>query len=217
MRQFALSESTDVRVTSVNVRSEAHGKNHVPAVDLRLQLTAANTILEQLKPGLREALYLAVDKGEAPPQPDLEGVEPVSDLPLLRISGLEPIRLADELTGYTVTVDIGLGRKESLVELVGCKVNAFVVEALQGGSVRIGFRVQASGLKEREIGKLGVLVDCDTAVKLEPPLVTEPIDGTVAAAASAPTDEEPVADFREHGRARPLAKKVAGASKKAKR
>lgn len=172
MKQFALLESTPVHVLSFACRREKHGKDKVPAIDLRLQLTCANTVLDQLKPELRHALYTATPVGgEA--QPELDGVEAVSDTPALRVPGLAPVHLEDELTGYTVTIDLGTGRKESIVELGGCKLNAFSIEPLQGGSVKIGWRVQAAGLKEREIGKLGVLIDCETAVRLEPPAVAQ--------------------------------------------
>ena len=181
MKAFALPEPTTMKVLGVNVRSELHGKFHVPAVDLKLELTTSNVMLDQLKgPELRQMLYMAATADTQVEQPELDGVVPLTDTPLLRIKGLEPLRLSDDLSGYTVTVDLGLGRKESQVELTGCKVNAFSITALQGGSVKIGFRVQASHLKEREIGKLGVLIDTETSIKLEPPLVTEAIDGTDA-------------------------------------
>lgn len=176
MKQFALPESTPVHVLSFACRREKHGKDKVPAIDLRLEMTCSNLVLDQLKPSLRHALYTAPDADhKALPQGEIEEVEAISDTPLLRVEGLQPVHLADELTGYTVTIDLGTGRKESIVELTGCKLNAFSVEALQGGSVKIGWRVQAAGLKEREIGKLGVLIDCETAVRLEPPAIQEEV------------------------------------------
>ncbi len=169
MKQFALPESTPVLIVGVNLRREKHGTTKVPAFDIRCQVTAPNTILDQLKgAGFRAGLYSAADGTEA--QGALEGVEATSPTPLLRLEGIDPIHLQDELTGYTATFDIGTGRKESIVELVSCKLADFVVEALQGGTVRGNFKVQKAGVAEREIGKLGVLIDCECGLVLEPPI-----------------------------------------------
>lgn len=67
MKQFALTEATEARLVNVNPRREKHGQTKVPAVDLRLEITAPNTILDQLKgPELRAALYTsAAEAGEA--------------------------------------------------------------------------------------------------------------------------------------------------------
>lgn len=171
MRQFAFRTPTQMTIAGVNVRREKHGKDNVPAVDVSLRLTAPNTLLDQLKgPELREALFRAVEANEeAPAQAALDGVEQLTETPLLRVEGLEPIRLQDELTGYLVTFDIGLGRPESIVELAGAKLCDFVIEAMQGGSARISFKAKAAHVSKREIGELGVLIDSEVSVLLEPP------------------------------------------------
>jgi hypothetical protein len=185
MKQFALLDPTPALLVNVNPRSEKHGKAKVPAVDLRLEITAPNTLLDQLKPELRHALYTA-EHEDGPEQPLLDGVDAVSPTPLLRVEGLQPIRLDDELTGYTVVFDIGTGRKDSIVELDGCKVKSFQVEALQGGSVKILLTAQASNLKERDFGKLCMLIDCEVSLCLLPPdepqqtLVVALVDGAPA-------------------------------------
>jgi hypothetical protein len=96
-------------------------------------------------------------------------MEALSDTPLLRVQGMQPVKLDDELTGYTVTFDIGTGRKDSIVELDSCKVKSFQVEALQGGSVKILFTVQAANLKEKDFGRLCTLIDCEVSLLMLPP------------------------------------------------
>jgi len=54
---FELPEVTKVEITKVNVRTELHGEERVLAVDLRCRLTGENTILDWIKPGLREHFY----------------------------------------------------------------------------------------------------------------------------------------------------------------
>jgi hypothetical protein len=168
MKQFALLDATPALLVNVNPRSEKHGKVKVPAVDLRLEITAANTLLDQLKPELRHALYTCPTI-EGLEQPELQGVEAVSDTPVLRVQGMQPVKLDDELTGYTVTFDIGTGRKDSIVELEGCKVKSFQIEAMEGGSVKITFTAQAQNVRERDFGKLCTLIDCEVSLILIPP------------------------------------------------
>lgn len=177
MKKFSISPPAEMLIVNVNPRREKHGKDRVPAVDVRCLLTVPNGFLAQLKPELIDALYVAAGPGDEPPQGVIDGVAPISDKALLRVPGLAPVQIADELTGYTVTFDVGTGRKESLVELAGCKLNAFSVEALQGGSVKISFRAQAAGLTEREFGKLCMMIDSHIGVQLDPPLESASIEG----------------------------------------
>jgi len=168
MKQFALLDPTPALLVNVNPRSEKHGTAKVPAVDLRLQITGANTLLDQLKTELRHALYTAEGEHGAE-HPELPGVDAISPTPVLRVEGMQPVRLDDELTGYTVVFDIGTGRKDAIVELDGCKVKSFQIEALQGGSVKILLTAQANNLKERDFGKLCMLIDCEVSLCLLPP------------------------------------------------
>lgn len=176
--------SGTVKVLDFNPRSELFGKKLVPACDISIRIRATNHILDDLRgPAFRHAFYMAADAASTPPaQGDLEGVDPASETPLLRIEGLEPLKLKDELTGYAATFDIGTGRKESIVELGGVKVGKFSIEALQGGTVDLFLRLQASGLKERELGKLGVLIGCEVALVLEPSVSVQASLGGEAAA-----------------------------------
>jgi hypothetical protein len=171
MKKFSLPGGTQVRVVNVNPRSERHGKTAVPAIDVKVRLTTANTILDDLKgPDFRQALYMRAEEAGSVAQADLEGVQPLTDTPFKRLNGVEPIHLEDELTGYAATFDIGTGRKDSVIELAGCKLSKFVVDPLQGGSVAIDFRIQASPLTEREFGKLCVLINAEVGLMLEAPV-----------------------------------------------
>lgn len=173
MKQFALLDATPALLVNVNPRSEKHGKSKVPAIDLRLEVTAPNTLLDQLKPELRHALY-TVPSSDGIDEPELAGVASISDTPVLRVQGMQPVKLDDELTGYNVTFDIGTGRKDSIVSLDGCKVKGFQVEALQGGSVKVLFTVQATNVKEKDFGRLCVLIDCEVSLLMLPPDESQP-------------------------------------------
>lgn len=179
MKQFTLAEPTPVLLSNVNVRSELHGKEHVPAVDLKFSATLANTALDDLVPDLREMLYRALRQDERVEQPELEAIEPLTPTPLLRCDELEPLKLKPVLSGYTATVPWGVNDDTAIV-LENCSVDAFVVDALQGGSVKLGFRVQAANVSDSALGRLGVMMGQETHLTLAPPRVQATIDGSGA-------------------------------------
>jgi hypothetical protein len=216
LKQFALKESTAIHIASADFTPRKSGKRKVPSVRLVVEMLVANTALDQIWPGLRHQMYEPADMGELP------GIEPASDTPKLRFESLKPIKTTDELTGYKATLDLGLGRKESQVELTGCKIDKFAADLRQGGSVALSFRISSEGLTERTIGRIGMIVDCDTALLLEPPTITDPLTGIDSPPGKKP--ENTKADVAEDARHRKagreskvarVAKKVSAAAKKA--
>jgi hypothetical protein len=174
---FTLDTPTPAKLTSVNCRSELHGKENVPAVDLKFTFDAQNIILSEFDDWLLTALYYRNDKpseAEAA-QGSLDGVEVVSDVPNLRMPLLaSPIKWTKEYTGYELTIDMGLGGKSNVV-LGDCAVNNVAFEPKEGGTVAVTVRVQCTkGLTEKVLGKLATLVQHDVAILLSPPEVTEP-------------------------------------------
>lgn len=77
--------NTIARVTSYNSRSETHGKDEVPACDIRFEIKVPNTALSFFGSQLRDSFYGAAPAHEAPAQDGLDGIDPiVSDKPNLR-------------------------------------------------------------------------------------------------------------------------------------
>ena len=153
---FSLPMFTKVTLMHFAVRAELHGSDPVPAGDIRIRLSGSNKMLDMFEPGLRHALYRAAD-GADDDQPDLDGVDPVSDTPALRSSLIAmPIHLNREYPGRNVVLDYGMGGKSN-IELSG-DINSFKIDAKDGGSVDIDFRIQVSGLDEKALGRLGMLV-----------------------------------------------------------
>ena len=180
MPQFALHEPTRVTITNVNVRSEKHGDEHVPAADLKVKLTSSNNALDLFDSNLVVMFYKPAE--EEPKQPDLDGVPAVSHLPLLRCPVLEPtIKLNTEGIGYRVEIDRGLGGPSNIL-LTDTKINRFAVALKEGGSVEITWTIQASKLTEDQLGKLAAMIDCETHITAVPPPADAPlIDGTTEA------------------------------------
>lgn len=171
MAQFELEEPTACTVTNVNFRSELHGDEHIPAVDVAIKMTTSNDVLSMFDGSLKGMLYGRADKASraAAPQGELDGVEPISDMPKLRCTILEqPIRLAKEFVGYTLTIDRGLGGASNIV-IDDCGVDKFKVDCKEGGSVELSFRVQSAKVDEALSGKLAVLIGSEVSILLEAP------------------------------------------------
>ena len=169
MNRFELEESTTCTVAHINFRGEKHGEETVPAVDIKLTLKTGNDVLSLFDGALKSSLYWkAVAPAAGDPQGELDGVEPVSDLPNLRFPLLGPLRWEKEWTGFTTVLDIGLGGKSAL-HLEDCKIGNFVLTPLEGGTVDLSWRVQVSKLSEKVMGKLATLIGHDVDVTMTGP------------------------------------------------
>lgn len=172
---FELLSPTAAKLSSVNCRSEMHGKDAVPAVDLRLAFDAPNSVLSMFDPWLLTALYHRAgpdQPSDDPQQGHIEGVEAISDVPNLCMPMLaSPVRWSKEYSGYELTFDFGIGGKSNIT-LTDCHVNSVQFAPKEGGTVEVGVRVQCSkGLTEKILGKLATLVQHDVQFTLKAPEV----------------------------------------------
>lgn len=171
---FQITEFTYARLASITARVEKNGDDDKPAVSLKLEIEAPNTLLDVIDPKIRHALYEAVDSQE-----QLPGVEPAT--PVLRCNSFEKHTLAAAHEGWTLAVDYGID-EESPMLFGGCKVDKFVVDAKQGGSIVLSFRVGTSDIDADKVGRLHMHNGDDIAITLKAPeRKAEPIDGTTAA------------------------------------
>lgn len=169
---FEFKTITHAKLSAVNVRSELHGKEHVPAVDLKIVVNAGNKVLDQLDPNLLEALYFQAAPAEDD-QVTLDGVEPITHLPNLRFPKLgDPLKWTFSGAGYEFTLDFGLGGDSNLV-IGSCQVNNISISAKEGGTVELSFRIQASDVDEHTLGKLAMLVQQEVSIQLIAPTVAE--------------------------------------------
>jgi hypothetical protein len=127
-----------VKLANVNPRAELHGEDPKPAFDLKIEATCHSSVLIHFHSELRQHLF---KKDE---NPDL--VDQVADegdgLTVLRYPRMGAIKWDWEGTGYTATIDYGLGGDSNIV-LHDCKLDHFKFEAQNGGSVLLTFRIIA--------------------------------------------------------------------------
>lgn len=169
-----ITEYTEAHVASVTNRQETHGDDRVPAVSIGLQLTCANTMLDQIDVTLRQALYKAVDDQE-----QLPGVEPST--PVLRCNSIDRVTLPTAHEGWTLMVDDGIDDTAPMT-FGGVKVDKFTVEPQQGGSIVLRFRCGTSDINAERLGKLGMHNGQSIWITLTPPVPRpDAIDGTTEA------------------------------------
>ncbi len=171
---FQITEFTEAHLASVTNRVEKHGEDDKPAVSLGIAIEAANTLLDCIDPKLRHALYMAVEG-----QDELPGVEPAT--PVLRCNSFETHKLTTAHEGWTLQVDDGIDDTTPMT-FGGCKVDKFVVEAKQGGSIVLRLRVGTSDVDADKLGKLAMHNGQSIWITLKAPeKKPEAIDGTQAA------------------------------------
>lgn len=161
---FQITTPTPATLRTVTPRTELHGDEKVSAISLGLSIKAANTLLDALDGGkLRNALYMAV-----PGQDQLPGVEPST--PLLRARGIEEVKCAGTLEGWTVRFEHGID-DDSAIVLGASKVDRFRVIPTEGGSVELLFRVGTSDIDEGEAGALFGMLGQEVMITITAPVV----------------------------------------------
>ena len=138
---------------SVNLRTEKHGPDKIPAADLKVSVAQAADVLANFSPTLKNFLF------------HTEGTLDLAGGFALRDPHLGyPLSRDEEMTGATVKIGYGPGDPQVFAD---AKVNAFKLTPMDGGSVIVGFRVQCRPTPE-QIAKLYTLQETGIELWLEP-------------------------------------------------
>lgn len=167
---FSLT-AANAKLENVNPRAELHGEDHALAADLKISVTLSNDILSEFDSALKAALFWKGESGQG------ELIEEPGHLPCLRFPEMGPIRWSKELTGYTMTVHVGVFAASNII-LGDCSIDKFVFEPQEGGSVVVSFRIQAHP-DSMTLGSLCERIQQDVEMSLTPP---EACGGEYAAA-----------------------------------
>ena len=167
-------QNAQAKLDSINIRSELHGDEHVPACDLKFTLTTGNEILSEFDPTLRSWLYKAADSENLDLADQAGDPNRLSVLahPLLAM----PIKWAAEFAGYTLHFHWGATGKND-IELEAKQIDGFRFDCKDGGSVDVSWRVIVHP-SEREVGRLCGMVQQTVEISLLEP---EAEDGLRAA------------------------------------
>ena len=152
MMQLELDRAS-ATLESVNLRTEKHGPDKVPAADLRISVAQSSDVLAHFSPTLKNFLFHT--EGTL----DLAGGFELRDRHMVF-----PLSRDEEMTGATVKIGYGPGDPQVFAD---AKVNAFKLTPMDGGSVIVGFRVQCRPTPE-QIAKLYTLQETGIELWLEP-------------------------------------------------
>lgn len=169
---FQITTPTKMKLATFVVRTEKHGDDDVLAFSAGLRFVGANTFLDLVAPGLRTALYSAVEG-----QDQLPGVEPAT--PLLRCKKIGTVSLDVLCEGWTLEIEHGI---DEPMRIGGAKIDKFRVTAHEGGSVEVSLRVGSNDVDEDELGRLAGKLSQQVMVRmLAPEKPADVIDGSVEA------------------------------------
>lgn len=131
---FELPKQT-VKLNKVSTPIENHGKDYKLGVVLSVETTIPNSQLKEFAPGLCDSLYRM-----ATPEEGADLASDASGPTALRYPKMSPFDWDWTGTGYTTTIDYGLGGESDIV-LTDSKVDKFTLQPMEGGSVVVSFNV----------------------------------------------------------------------------
>lgn len=153
--------SGSAKLTHINLRTEQHGDEEKPAIDLKFEHATANDALNLVHPDLLESIFQEAPGDRA--QAHVAGVPRV--LKALIFPDMKPFGWASELTGMRLTIDHGMGGKSDLV-MGDCTVDKFVIRPLEGGTVEFTFRVRTTDVNAKLLDRLLGLLGHDVPLSL---------------------------------------------------
>jgi len=175
---FSLHEFTKVKILDVSVLSSKNrppGAN--PGVRLHVQAELPNDVLSYFDGALRGALFTkseAAAETAKDKRQTLPGVEPISDLTDLTAMArhMGKIKWSEEMPGYTMTIDFGLGGKSNLM-LDDATLDRWRFAPKKGGTVLGDWLIERTDVPTIMMGELTVLKSREVLMSLREPEITQ--------------------------------------------
>ncbi len=171
---FSLLKPTDVKVKNVITLSQKNRKpDEKPGVKLKLSMQLPTDALEHFGAHLTEFLYeppVEVKDSQA----TIEGVEapPKKSARLTELGAkIAKLPLTYEMTGYTVEIIIGTGRRESNVLIKDCILSDWVMQFKEGGTVVADCAMESPDVSKTMLGELGSMKSRTMSMTMTPPEV----------------------------------------------
>ena len=172
---FSLPTSTKAKIRNVEILSDKDRPVDAnPGAKIKLTVSLPNDMLVEFDGSLRAFLFTQA-AGQGTAQQSLEGVKEASDAPALTKIGekVGTISWHHEGTGYRTVFDLGLGRKDSNIELDDCKLYQWRLTPKDGGTVVCQFSIDAPDVAERSWGRLAKQKGREIEIQLHPPEVKQ--------------------------------------------
>lgn len=150
-------------------RSEKNGNDRVPAATLTVSYKAPNDVLSEFSPDLKASLYRRPHPGEGDIADNSDTrLEDPHYLPRLKFPDMSnKIAITRQIVGAIVTLHYGVGGKSDLV-LDDCKVDDFVFDPQDGGTVDVSLKVDCHPSKD-QAGTLHTMQDQEVTISIAPP------------------------------------------------
>jgi hypothetical protein len=158
-------EKVQAKISSVNPRAEKHGKENVPAIDVKFHVVARNHVLAGLDPTLPKLLFRKPAKDEV-----VQGELPVGEtdeLTARKFKHVPTIPWNEKLLGYELDIGSGLESTDPL-ECDEVTISGFKIEPMDGGSVGIDFTCSFPA-DENQSGKLCQMIQETVEITVRPP------------------------------------------------
>lgn len=172
---FELDTPTAVKMTDVIVLSQKdRAPDEKPGAKMKFDGELTNDALSMFDGLLKSFLFTkAGSGGKAAAQATLDGVPVVSDAPDLTGIGehLPMLAWQQELTGYGLEVDLGLGGRRSNLSIADCKLNNWRLYPKRGGTTRVKFTCESPDVSKANFGELSALKSREVRIMLAPPVV----------------------------------------------
>lgn len=144
-------------LVNLNMRTERHGEDLVPAVDIAFTFDSANNVLGKLHPDLRATFYAAADTTD---------LVTSDHMPHLRFPLIGTIVYDIEIPRTLLRVH-DVDDEDHDVVLAGGRTNKFKLTMKEGGTVEWKFRVQFSKPDEDMVARLMRVLNQKVPVSLE--------------------------------------------------
>lgn len=169
-------EKHDATITNVNFRKENHGDEKVAAVDIKIDLSASNLLLDTIDPKLRKAFFAKPGKGEQQALP-IDG----NNLTALAMPFLSEQKLSQEYEGCEVEF-MGLLDHIEPIFFADAKVKKLAFQPIEGGSIHLSMTVAVQIDEDDDAALLSAWRRGNVRLSLTPPVAQEGEDMTQAAA-----------------------------------
>lgn len=174
---FALPTPTKTKLLDYKTLSKKNRPpEEKPGVKLMVEQQLPNTVLDLFDPQLRADFYMAAAGAKTAAQGSLEGVEPVSDTPVLTNVGqkIGKIPWQHEMTGYSVGLVRGIGAgKNSNIPLDDAVLSNWRITFKEGGTIVARYNIEAGNVPGSAWETFAELKSREFEITAKPPEITQ--------------------------------------------